>query len=145
MKPDDFENELARLEPRPIPTSWRAEILEAANAAARQDDVRAEGRAKAVAPPWWRQLLWPCPQAWAGLAAVWIIIVALHVTPSPESRSIAQANPGESTERTTALSAQRRELVHLLENPSESRPAPKPGVISPRTQRWLGQDVPKQG
>ncbi len=52
---------------------------------------------------WWRELLWPSPQAWAGLAAVWVVILAAdfatpeakptfeasHVTPpSPQMRQI---------------------------------------------------------
>lgn len=55
--------------------------------------------------PWWRESLWPSPQAWAGLAATWIVlagvsfavrepasVAATHQVrpPSPELRLVLQ-------------------------------------------------------
>jgi hypothetical protein len=28
--------------------------------------------------PWWQEWLWPCPQAWAALAAVWVLLLAVN-------------------------------------------------------------------
>ena len=120
MKPDDFERELERQSLRPVPPAWRAEILEAAHAASRSrlsHDVRL--------PVWWRDWLWPCPQAWAGLAAVWMIIFALKLT-EPAGPSFAGSTVGPRDDASTQLSVQRSELARLLDTTTESSPAPSP-------------------
>ena len=68
MNPDDFEQHLARQTLRPIPMDWRQEIVAA----------QTQPRSTGAATTWWRELLWPHPYAWSGLAAVWLIIFAMH-------------------------------------------------------------------
>jgi anti-sigma factor RsiW len=63
---------------------------------------------------WWRELLWPCPQAWAGLAAAWAVILAVNLatagdTPAVEVR---RAEP-PSRELRQLLKAQRQMLAEL--------------------------------
>src|ERR1041385_4950547 len=80
MNADDFEKRLQRQAMRQIPRAWRGEIL----TAARRAGVPRPSTANSQPAPWWRDLLWPCPQAWAGLAAVWMVILFLNVlSPGP--------------------------------------------------------------
>src|SRR5688572_21520129 len=74
MSFDKFEQKLRRQAPREIPRAWRAQIIAAAGA-------RTEGVS------WWRQLLWPHPAAWAGLAAMWIAALALQAMSGTEHGS----------------------------------------------------------
>jgi hypothetical protein len=130
MKPDDFENQLQRQPLRAAPAEWRAEILQASLASV-------SPRASRLAPhalPWWREWLWPSPQAWAGLAAVWLVILGLNATTASRSVEIAKQSPGPSPEVETTLAAQRRELARLLDNFSEPTPAPKAGPPGPRSE-----------
>src|SRR5580765_2848428 len=106
----DFEKELERRPLRKLPEEWRREILAVCQASARglqppsqiSRDRGQEGRV------WWRELFWPCPQAWAGLAVVWVIIIGLHLIAGSEAGSSAQfaATPA-SAEWRAALDEQR--------------------------------------
>lgn len=130
MKPDDFENQLQRQPLRAAPSEWRAEILQAARASV-------SPRASRLAPnalPWWREWLWPSPQAWAGLTAVWLVILGLNATTSSQSVEIAKQTSKPSPEVESTLAAQRRELARLLDNFSEPTPAPKAGPPGPRSE-----------
>lgn len=95
MKPDAFEQELARRSPRQIPAHWRAEILRAARSAA-----------AAPAKPRLRLLDWlstfreqlspflsPSRRAWGALAAVWVLIAALNLA-TREASPTHLAQPG---------------------------------------------------
>ncbi len=66
---NDFEQKLARQTFRAPPAGLRAEIL----------------RAWAAAPAaWaWRDWLWPAPQAWAALAALWLVFAAVQFGDRP--------------------------------------------------------------
>ena len=130
MKPDDFEKQLQRQPLREIPGEWREEILQAVRAVA---SPRAPSLAS-QALPWWREWLWPSPHAWAGLAAVWLVILGLNSTTASRSVEIAKQSPRPSPEVETILAAQRRELARLLDNFTESAPAPKTRPPGPRSE-----------
>ena len=129
MNPDDFENQLRRTPIRPAPEAWRGEILRAAHAAA---------PAKPEPQQWWRELLWPCPRAWAGLAAAWVVVLASQYDGS-EARS---ATPVQSAKApavqlggpiilTAGLSP--RSWAMLIDSPEPAEP-PKP-AIQPKRSR----------
>ncbi|PYK58897.1 MAG: hypothetical protein DME21_14645, partial [Verrucomicrobia bacterium] len=84
MRPEDFEKQLQRQPLRKIPAEWRGEILDAAR--------RAHEPQPSQPASWWRALLWPCPQAWAGLAAVWVLILALNSVTREPARSARSPN-----------------------------------------------------
>ena len=130
MKLDEFEKQLQRQPLRPVPGHWRAEILEAARAAEQQDGLR---RSSDVVP-WWREWLWPSPQAWAGLATVWLAILALNMTGSSQSSDMAKQATTPPVD--ASLSTQRRELARLLDkdNFSDPVPVPKPAPTGPRSE-----------
>ena len=77
MNPDAFEQRLARQPLRAVPEDWRAEILGAVGPAepGRLPVVR---EVRAGAGSWWRDWLWPAPTAWAGLAAIWLVVAGLN-------------------------------------------------------------------
>ena len=83
----DFEKRLQEQPMREAPGEWRARILSSAP----------------VAPAWWREWLWPCPQAWAGLGVAWPLILALNLA--------AGKGPAPSASATVAFS--RQELADL--------------------------------
>lgn len=96
MKPDDFEKQIGSVPFRPVPGSWRKDILDAAHEAARPEQRRS------VSHSWWRELLWPCPQAWAGLLVAWAAIVTTQmVGDRPHAPSVSHsakakaAQPGD--------------------------------------------------
>ena len=130
MKPDEFEQQLQSQPHRAIPSEWRVEILEAARAARRVHASRATQDATPV--PWWRQWLWPCPQAWAGLAAVWMILVGLHITAPSTPPSSTSKSP--DSEKQMAAAAQRRELGRLLDVPTDPAPPSKTTLPGPRSE-----------
>src|SRR5687767_7143159 len=98
MKPgrnmDDFEQRLQRQPLRPIPTAWRAEML------SRSRDVITHHASRIAHPSFLSTLnqqlstiLWPCPQAWAGLAAVWLIIVTFNFATADKPTTVVKRQP----------------------------------------------------
>jgi len=113
MSFDEFEDKLRRQPMRQIPPQWRQDVLPSAPPA------------PANAPtPWWRQWLWPCPQAWAGLAAAWALIGALHLA----STSATPEHVTPSRAEWRELQRQQELLARLLAPPEPIEPAepPKP-------------------
>ena len=130
---DQFEKRLQRPPLREVPPAWREEILEAARGAA---SARHASRI-AHHVPRWRELFWPCPQAWAALAAVWLVIFALNFAardPSPAPHARQAALP--SREMREMLKAQEQlfaELAGPFEKPLADRP--RPAAPTPRSSR----------
>jgi hypothetical protein len=124
----DFEEYLRRQTVRTVPAKWRREILRAA-------------RAQPSDPSWWREWLWPCPQAWAGLAAAWGVIFALTVTASDEPAAGGQA--ATSARQAFAVLQQEAVIIAQLSVSGESRPtAPsQPAAPQPRSSRRAKQSI----
>jgi hypothetical protein len=79
MNSDDFEQRLERQTFQKIPAPWRKEILSGAEARpSRESNLHLEADPRLG----WRRILstilWPSPTAWAGLAAIWIIILGVN-------------------------------------------------------------------
>jgi hypothetical protein len=130
MKPDDFENHLERQPMRQIPSRWRDEILDAAR--------RAGGHQLSTPNPqpisWWRELLWPCPQAWAGLAAAWCLILLLNVASREAAVTANRRTAPLSKEFMMALREQKRLFVELVGPLTPIEPAAT-YVPRPRSER----------
>ena len=155
MKPDDFEKQLRETPFRPAPIAWRADILKAARVEQASclfpQDARlsnahetrhATGRSRQDAcsttpQSWWRELLWPCPKAWAGLAAAWVVILACQYTGSeprstPSTQS-AKAPVIQSNDRVVTAGLRGRAWAMLIDLPEPAEP-PKPAIL-PRRSR----------
>jgi hypothetical protein len=135
MNTDDFEKRLQQQPMRQVPTEWRAEVLQAARTAANSNhESRITNHESFLSTlnSQLRALLWPCPQAWAGLAAVWVAIFALNFS-THEPRVVVKNNSAPHPRETqTALLDQRRELNRLLDSLSPSVAQHFP---SPRSER----------
>jgi hypothetical protein len=134
MNPEDFEKQLKRQPIRPLPAEWRADILKAAHASS------SAPRAPRPAPSFLSAinsrlsaLLWPCPQAWAGLAAVWLVIFAFSYFTGDRPEIMAAQLPPPTPQMMMAVQEQRKMLARLIQ-PFDESPAepPKPLVPQPR-------------
>ena len=135
MNPDDFERQVQRQSFRPVPVEWREEILAAATAQppAKPSLVCALNTRLSA-------LLWPCPQAWAWLAAVWLVIVAVNFAskngkPAMAAKSVAHSNGaiaglfGLWTQREIELAGVAGPFPRPL------APPPQPALPRPRSER----------
>jgi hypothetical protein len=134
LPPDNLETRLRRQAFRHVPAEWRAEILAASEPAA-------PGRAPAEPRPasGWRAWLWPCPQAWAGMAAIWVIGLALQN--SGGAARVLSTNQAAALNSAPVMSfpEQQRWLAQLLgpTNAAGSPPVepPRRYVPGPRSGR----------
>jgi len=133
MRPGDFEQKLSRQPLKPIPADWRAEILAAAR------EIQASRRSSFLIRPSWRvtlkrqltSLLWPHPTAWAGLAAVWLLALAVHFSLRDQSPELAVKASPQSPEVVAELRQQRQLYVDLL-GKTETREADRPRELAPK-------------
>jgi hypothetical protein len=123
MNTENFEQELRSQPLRRIPAEWRDDILAIARRATSPRPAILDTQPRL----WWRALLEPCPQAWAGLAAVWLVILVVNFSMRDEPHTIARRSPPPSPEVIVALQQQQRLLVELIgtvEKPAAGRPKP---------------------
>ncbi len=83
----------------------------------------------------WRELIWPSRRIWAGLAAVWILILAANVSMRDHSQYVAEKS-SPTPEIIMTWRQQERLLAELI-GPNEVRVAqpPKPFLPRPRSER----------
>src|SRR5438876_7981392 len=99
MNADDFDKRLQRQTLRPIPHEWRSEILDAARRAGEPQPSTFNSQPTS----WWRELLWPCPQAWACLAAMWVLVLLLDLASRDPVRVAKASKPAPAPEFFMAL------------------------------------------
>ena len=130
---EQFEQRLRRQTVKTIPTEWREEILAAASFASRPAP-----RASFLSTfnHQLSALLWPNPQAWVGLAAVWVLIFAVNLSTRDTSPAVAEKNSQPSSEVVVELRQQRLLLAELM-GPRDKSDADrsKSLVPQPRSER----------
>lgn len=129
---EQFEQRLKGQPLRQIPAEWRAEILAAA-----QTTSRTTPRASFLSTfnHQLSALLWPHPKAWAGLAAVWICILALNFSTRDKSPVMAEKNSPPSPEMVAELKKQQRLFAELM-GANEPRVADRQKIFpKPRSER----------
>ena len=132
MKPEDFEQRLQRQPLRQVPAEWRGEILSAAERASRPAP-----RASFLSTfnLQLSTLLWPHPRAWAGLAAVWILIFCMDFSARDKMPVMAEKSAPPSPEMVAELKQQQRMLAELI-GASQTREAEPPKFLPlPRSER----------
>jgi len=122
---DDFEQHLRRQPMREIPRTWRAEILAAANPAPRKSH-------------WWVLLstfnLNPSTSLrWGTLAAVWVVIFALHHS-TRDASPVVQAKYTPPSPQMILVLREQKELLAELEQSGEIPQADRPKPVQPRPQ-----------
>jgi hypothetical protein len=141
MNPDDFEKHLQSQPMRPAPAQWRSEILAAATSASQESSKPGDNPSPAST---FQQrltaLLWPCPQAWAGLAAVWMVILTIQFCNQP-SQSLAQKISPPSPEMAQALKEQQQMLAQLIAPFAQPAAEPKPFKTGPRSDVLPGVTI----
>lgn len=124
MSLDDFEQRLRRETLRPVPPTWRSEILSAvrndAPSPCRTQTARRVGLGPALLD--W---LWPRPSAWASLATCWVAIIALNTAAAPNALERARAEAGAAAAVAYLALLQGPETESVSPNP-EASPADNP-------------------
>ena len=83
----------------------------------------------------WRELIWPCRGIWAGLAAVWILLLAANLSWTDRPTAIARRAPEPSAEVLLAFWRQERSLAELIEpHPPRLAVPAKAALPRPRSQ-----------
>ena len=134
---DDFEQKLQRQPLRQIPGEWREEILAAATGReSRVESREQEGRWPSTLVSRLSSLLWPHPAAWAGLAAVWILIFAVDFSVQDKAPVVAEKSAPPSPEVVVELKQQQRMLAEMI-GPRDEHDADrsKSFVPQPRSER----------
>jgi hypothetical protein len=86
----------------------------------------------------WHELILPARRIWAGLAAVWLVIIALNITTEDERRAMVKDSPPPSREMQLVLKQQealRAELLGELKTRASSPPRESGG--SPRSEQRI--------
>ena len=120
MKPDDFEQKLERQPLRQVPAEWRAEILSAARMV--ETPRCGVGQRSALSLPailsnlnrQLSSLHWPHPKAWAGLAAVWVLIFCINFSMRDTSPVRAEKAVPPSPEVVAELQLEWRMRAELI-------------------------------
>ena len=134
MNSDNFEQRLRRQSPRQMPTGWREEILSAVtNAVSRHSSPFARHSLLSTINHQLSTLLWPHPRAWAGLAAVWLVILAVNFSARDDSAAVAKKVSPLTPEMRMVLKQQKMILAELIE-PRET-PMAEPRKLYPPKPR----------
>ena len=79
----------------------------------------------------WLELVWPCRRIWTGLAAVWILIIAVNLSQRDPAEMMARKSPPPSPEMILTFRQQEMLLAELI-GPNEPRIAEPPKTFTPR-------------
>jgi len=130
---DDFEQRLSQIGFTTPPPNLRDEILTSA-----RGDASTQ-KPNTTPTPWWKEIFWPCPQAWIGMASLWAIMFSMHFGTDPAAMNMATEGRGMDPTITIVL-LQGHELItdQLFERdalPPKPERKKKPAVDQPRSYR----------
>jgi hypothetical protein len=113
---ENFEQHLSRQPLRQVPQEWRADILAAARAAQPLRHLSPVTRHSWLSTlnSQLSTLFWPHPKAWAGLAAVWIVIFAVNFSMRETSSQVAEKSTPPSPEVIVELKKQQLLFAELV-------------------------------
>jgi hypothetical protein len=111
---EPFERRLSRQPLRQIPAGWRAEILAVAVRESRVENREQANLRPSTLASRLSTILWPHPKAWAGLAAVWVLIFCVDFSMRDKSPVVAEKAAPPSPEVVAELMQQQRMLAELI-------------------------------
>lgn len=130
---EEFEQKFSRQPLRQVPAEWRGEILSSAHAA-----QRAAHASRITHHSWLSTLnhqlstvFWPHPQAWAGLAAVWVFIFAVNFSMRDTSPRVVEKSAPPSPEVIVELKKQQRMFAELM-GPAQPVDADRQKIFTPK-------------
>jgi hypothetical protein len=131
---EQFEQRLRRQPLTSVPPEWRAEILAAARARQPQSACRTApaSSARAAFRDRLAAWLWPHPKAWAGVAAVWIVIAILQFSLRDEPAVRLAARPAPPSPELVAELRQQQKMFAELMGPAEVSPIDRQRSLFPR-------------
>ena len=117
---EQFERRLSRQPLKKIPGEWRGEILSTARVV--ETPRCGVGQRSALSLPTFFSTLnsqlstifWPHPKAWAGLAAVWVLIFCMDYSMRDATPVVAEKAAPPSPEVIAELRQQQRMLAELM-------------------------------
>jgi hypothetical protein len=138
---EQFERRLSRQPMRQIPGEWRAEILSTARVA--ETPRCGVGQRSALSLPTFFSTLnsqlstifWPHPKAWAGLAAVWVLIFCVNFSMRDTAPVVAEKSAPPSPEVIVELKQQQRMLAELIGAGQAREAEPQKWLPQPRSER----------
>lgn len=122
----DWEKHFAHIETGP---AVQARLAKAITSVGRPESIH-PFTPKRVLLECWQQLIWPSRHIWAGLAAVWILILVANLSMQDHSQ-LATAKSLPAPEIIMTWRQQERLLAELV-GPDEMRAAPPPKPFLPR-------------
>jgi hypothetical protein len=121
---DQLEQRLRRQPVKRIPSEWREQIL--TQAASGQPAPNENHVSRFTFHALWQKLIWPNPNAWAGLAAVWLVILGLNFA-SRDSAPRGAARPVAAPDSEMRRLLLQQELLY-----AQLMDLPLPPVAEPR-------------
>jgi hypothetical protein len=136
---DEMEQFERRLQGQPlkeIPAHWREEILAAASAAlpARHLPPAAHPSLLSTIRHQLSSLFWPHPKAWAGLAAVWVCILALNFSTREKTHLVAEKTSSAPQPEMVAELKRQKLMYAELMGATELRVADRQKNYAPKPQ-----------
>ena len=86
----------------------------------------------------WGELIWPSRRVWAGLACVWVLLIAWNLASSDTTQRVASRTEPPTGMEFQALIEQRRMLAQLIEPTSEPSDKRRRSLPGPRSDRPVG-------
>ncbi len=97
---------------------------------------RGEGvSVQAVLNKVWRELIWPSRRAWAGMAALWLAVLAANLEMKATSPAVPALRSARNVELIQSFAEQRRLLAELVRPVYPPPAAPVRPDIRPRSER----------
>jgi hypothetical protein len=128
---EQFERRLSRQPLRPIPAEWREEILREGRRADVPEKIWDADTTSLPKLNWLAQIFWPSPAAWAGLAAVWLLILAVDFSIRDKTPVAAEKFAPQTAEVVMQLRQQQRLLAELM-GPRDTSDADRSKPLAPR-------------
>lgn len=87
--------------------------------------------------PWWRELLWPSPQAWACLAATWVVLLGVSFITRQTANGAEGRQMARPTQELRLVLKQQKQLLAELGGIPEQLAGKRPETSEPqpRSQR----------